>query len=229
MKLRPTVAISTSYTKEGYIRMNPSYLDAIWAAGGMPVFVAYSGDEKKLDGYAEEFDGFLFAGGVDLDPKYYGETVQFDSVEICAERDSFELALFNRVIKTGKPVLGICRGIQLLNVAMGGSLYQHIDGHSQKEKGSERTQRVGVVPGTLLADLTRGKPYIYTNTFHHQAVKAAAPALVPAAYSDDGICECVFLPGHKFFLGVQWHPELLFSFDPDAAALFEAFVNACRG
>jgi putative glutamine amidotransferase len=225
---RPLIAITPSYTKEGYVRMNPAYLDAVWAAGGMPVFVAYSEDEKKLCEYASLFDGFLFSGGVDLDPKYYGETVQFDSVEICAARDTFELALFKHVMETGKPVFGICRGIQTINVAMGGSLYQHIGGHSQKEKGNERTQRVAVTPGTLLSDITGNKPYLMVNTFHHQAVKTPAPALVPAAYSEDGICESVYLPGHRFFLGVQWHPELFFSLDPAAAALFNAFVGACR-
>ncbi len=225
---RPLVAITPSYTKEGYIRMNPVYLNAVWAAGGMPVFVAYTEDEKKLHEYASEFDGFLFSGGVDLDPKYYGETVQFDSVETDPGRDTFELALFARVMETGKPVFGICRGIQTMNVAMGGSLYQHIDGHRQKEKGTERIQRVAVNPGTLLSEITGNKPYLMVNTFHHQAVKVPAPALVAAACSDDGICESVYLPGHKFFLGVQWHPELFFSLDPDAAALFTAFVVACR-
>lgn len=225
---RPLIAITPSYTKEGSIRMNPAYLDAVWAAGGMPVFVAYTEDEKKLREYASEFDGFLFSGGVDLDPKYYGETVQFDSVETDPRRDTFELAHFKNVIETGKPVFGICRGIQTINVAMGGSLYQHIDDHKQKKKGTELTQRVTVTSGTLLSDITGNKPSLMVNTFHHQAVKVPAPALVPCACSDDGICESVYLPGHKFFLGVQWHPELFFSLDPDAAALFAAFVKACR-
>ncbi len=208
--------------------MNPSYLDAVWSAGGLPVFVAYSDEGARLDEYAAAFDGFLFAGGVDLDPKYYGEEISHDKVEICAERDAFELSLFERVIKTGKPIFGICRGIQLLNVALGGSLYQHIDGHSQSAKRSERTQRVSVILGTPLASIVGELPYLDVNTFHHQAVKEIAPPLCAAAHAEDGICECIYLPGHRFFLAVQWHPELFHSLDPAAAALFGAFVGACR-
>lgn len=208
--------------------MKPAYLDAVWAAGGLPVFIAYTGEDKKLCEYADIFDGFLFSGGVDLDPKYYGETVKFDSVEISAERDVFELSLFNKVIKTGKPIFGICRGIQLINVAMGGSLHQHIEGHSQKEKGTELTQCINITPGTLLSEISGGKTSLYVNTFHHQAVKIPAPALKAAAYSGDGICESVYLPGHRFFLGVQWHPELFYSLNPDAYALFCAFIKACK-
>lgn len=225
---RPIIAVTPSYTKEGFVRMNPAYLDAVWDAGGLPVFVAYTVDSGKLAEYAEHFDGFLFAGGVDVDPKYYGESVQFDSVEISAARDSFELALFDEVLKTVKPVFGICRGIQLLNVALGGSLYQHIEGHSQKEKSSVRQQAVSVLPDTPLALIT-GEDKLAVNSFHHQAVKEVAPALRSAAVAGDGICECVYLPGHRFFLGVQWHPELFYTLDPAARALFEGFVDAARG
>ena len=122
---RPAIAITPSYNSDGMIRMRPAYLEAVWDAGGLPVFVSYTSDPAKLDEYARQFDGFLFAGGVDVDPKYYGEQVMFDSVSISEERDSFELELAARVLPTSKPVLGICRGIQLINVAMGGSLYQH--------------------------------------------------------------------------------------------------------
>ncbi|MBQ9081004.1 MAG: gamma-glutamyl-gamma-aminobutyrate hydrolase family protein [Clostridia bacterium] len=223
---RPNIAITPSYTSDNFIRMRPAYLDAVWAAGGLPSFVSYTSDPDKLDQYAADFDAFLFAGGVDVDPKYYGEQVMFDSVTINAERDEFELALAERVIKSGKPVLGICRGIQLLNVALGGSLYQHIDGHSQSEKGNIRTQNVRLAAGTPLSDFADGAEHIQVNTFHHQAVKQVAPPLSAAAWSEDGICEAVYMQGHKFFVGVQWHPELFWQDDTAAEKLFRAFVAA---
>lgn len=224
---RPLIAITPSYTSEGYIRMRPAYLEAVWRAGGLPVFVSYTDDAEKLAGYADCFDGFLFAGGVDLDPKYYGESISHNTVEICPCRDAFELALFDLVKQGGKPVLGICRGIQLLNVAMGGSLHQHIDGHSQRETVGVRTQYVDILPGTPLWEIFGGLPSLMVNTFHHQAVKALAPRLLPAARADDGVCEALYLPDHRFFVGVQWHPELLEQEDRDTSALFYAFVSAC--
>ncbi|NLW74501.1 MAG: gamma-glutamyl-gamma-aminobutyrate hydrolase family protein [Clostridiales bacterium] len=226
MKKRPLIAITPSYSSEGYVKMKPTYLDAVWSAGGMPVFVAYTKNETKLDEYTALFDGFLFAGGVDIDPKYYGEDITSDEVEVCDARDGFELALFERVKKTEKPVLGICRGIQLINVGMGGSLHQHIGGHRQKEGGTVRNQRINVHPDTPLAEISGGRTEMLVNSFHHQAVKEIAPGLRAAAYAEDGICECIYLPGHRFFIGVQWHPELYWHLDRDAAALFETFVRA---
>lgn len=222
---RPVIGISPSVNSEGFIRMKPTYLNAVWAAGGIPVYLAYTEDEKKLDEYADCFDGFLFAGGVDIDPKYYGEKIEFDSVEICPARDDFELALAKRVIPTGKPILGICRGIQLLNVACGGSLYQHIEGHRQE--GNGQPQHTTVLPDTLLYSIVYSGE-IMTNSYHHQAVREVAPTLKPAAFADDGICEAVYMPGHPFFLGVQWHPEMFFEESDSSANIFRAFVRSAQ-
>jgi len=103
MKKRPLIAITPSYSSEGYVKMKPTYLDAVWSAGGMPVFVAYTKNETKLDEYTALFDGFLFAGGVDIDPKYYGEDITSDEVEVCDARDGFELALFVKFSFPGDP------------------------------------------------------------------------------------------------------------------------------
>lgn len=226
MNKRPAIAVTPSYNKDGYIRMNPAYFTSIWKAGGLPSFVAYTDDPAVLDEYVASYDGFLFAGGVDVDPKYYGETVAFDSVEINPVRDSFELALFKKVYASGKPILGICRGIQLLNVALGGSLYQHIEGHSQSAGRGVRTQKTTILPGNRLSDILGGRSELDVNSFHHQAVKTLAPGLVAAAYSADGICEGVSLPDYRYFIGVQWHPELLEG--DDSAALFKSFVESCK-
>ena len=138
---RPLIGITCSKNAEGKIAMSQHYLNSVWEAGAVPVFLAYTTDPAKLAEYAEVFDGFLFGGGDDIDPARYGETVQFDNVEVDADRDAFELGLYEHVKRSGKPVLGICRGLQVLNVAEGGTLYQHIDGHRQDKPGTETEQK----------------------------------------------------------------------------------------
>lgn len=224
---RPIIGIASSKNAQGKIEMSQHYLNAVWEAGALGVFLAYTQDENKLFEYAQLFDGFLFAGGVDVDPVLYGEQIAFDSVEIDAERDSFELALYRHVIATGKPVLGICRGLQLINVAEGGSLYQHIEGHRQDVPGTQTEQKTLVYKGSMLMELIE-KDQIMTNTFHHQNVKALAPTLLPDAESADGYIEAAHKSGHRFCLGVQWHPEIYRQSDPAMQKLFAAFVNACR-
>ena len=221
---RPNIAITTAYD-DGYIKMRPTYLNAVWAAGGRPSYLAYTTDPQKLDEYTEDFDGFLFAGGVDVDPKYYGEEVAFDSVEILPERDEFELAFFQKVLKSGKPILGICRGVQLINV--GGSLHQHIDGHSQEESGRIATHTVKLCGSSPLSKFADGAESIGVNSFHHQAIKDVAEGLEIIALSESGIPEGAWCPEHKFLLGVQWHPEVMVD-DATAKNIFKAFVEACK-
>lgn len=223
--MRPCIAVTTIY-KEKYVYGKESYFNAVFEAGGMPVYLAYTEDEDRLEQYASQFDGFLFSGGVDVDPCHYGEKVTSEKVSISAPRDAFELGLFRHALRTGKPILGICRGVQLINVAMGGSLHQHIEGHSQEQGGAVREQAVTIVGGTPLADMA-GAERILVNSFHHQAVKEVAEGLLPMAWADDGICEGVYCPRHRFLLGVQWHPELFAHLDGVAEALFKRFVEAC--
>lgn len=219
---RPNIAITPSYSK-GYIKMRPTYLNAVWAAGGRPSYVAYTTDPQRLDEYVRDFDAFIFAGGVDVDPKHYGEEVKFDSVEILPERDEFELALFERALKSGKPILGICRGVQLINVAMGGSLHQHIDGHSQEKSGRIATHKVKICGNSLLSKFADGAESIGVNSFHHQAIKDIAPGLEVIAMSETGIIEGAWCPEHKFLFGVQWHPEVMVD-DPVAQNIFRGFI-----
>ena len=224
---RPLIGITCSKTAEGKIAMSQNYLNSVWEAGAVPVFLAYTEDEDKLSEYAQVFDGFLFGGGDDMDPARYGEEKMFDSVEIDADRDAFELTLYRHVKATGKPILGICRGIQLLNVAEGGSLYQHIDGHRQDAPGTTTDQKTIVFEGSMLHELTQ-KSEILVNSFHHQNIKALAPTLTADAESEDGYIEAAHMEGHPFYLGVQWHPEIFRQQDPAMQRVFAAFVNACR-
>ena len=225
---RPLIGVVSS-RDGGKMMMNKTYLDAVWYAGGLPVVLSYNTDPAKLAEYAEIFDGFLYSGGVDVDPVKYGEEKMFDSVEIDSVRDEFEEALFKAVYPTGKPILGICRGIQSINVWLGGSLHQHMDGHRQDVPPEERTHPIRITEGSFFNKLC-GKDEVMVNTFHHQAVKTPAPALTVDALSHDGVIEVVHEEGHRFLLGVQFHPEFYCGKENDdhSGAIFTAFVNACR-
>ena len=225
---RPVVGIVPS--RDGERASIPQrYMDAVWYAGGLPVVLSYTTNPEKLSEYAEIFDGFLFSGGVDVDPVHYGEEKQFDSVEIDEHRDAFEKALFHAIYPTGKPILGICRGIQSINVWLGGTLYQHLDGHRQTEPADVRTHEILIREGSLLHKLC-GKPSVMVNTFHHEAIKTAAPDLSVDAVSPDGFIEAVHEEGHRFLFAIQSHPEFYYSKEDDdhSLAIFTAFVNACK-
>ncbi len=225
---RPIIGITSSKTAEGKIAMSQNYLNSIWEAGAIGVFLAYTQDEEKLAEYAQVFDGFLFAGGDDMDPTLYGEQKMFENVEIDADRDRFELGLYKYVKQTGKPILGICRGIQVLNVAEGGTLYQHIEGHRQTEPGTVTEQKVLVKQGSMLYDLI-GEGEIMVNSFHHQNIKDLAPSLCADAESEDGYIEAAHMPGHTFLFAVQWHPEIYRKSSPAMQKVFSAFADAARG
>ena len=225
---RPLIGVVSS-REGGKMMLNKVYLDAVWSAGGHPVVLAYTTDPEKLAEYAAIHDGFLFSGGVDVDPVLYGEEKAFDSVEIDHERDAFEKGLFSAVYPTEKPILGICRGIQSINVWLGGTLHQHMEGHRQDVPGEERTHPVRIQEGSMLHAFC-GKDEVMVNTFHHQAIKTLAPGLVADAFSADGFVEAVHGEGDRFLFAVQFHPEFYCKKETDdhSFAIFSAFVNACK-
>lgn len=225
---RPLIGLVPSENGERKL-VNQRYLDAIWHAGGLAVMLAYTTDSEKLAEYASIFDGFLFTGGVDIDPVRYGEEKQFDSVEVDTVRDEFEEALFRVIYPTGKPILGICRGIQSINVWLGGTLHQHLDGHRQEGEGEDRTHAILIQEGSMLHKMC-GKTSVMVNTFHHQAVKTLAPALKADAVSPDGFIEAAHEEGHRFLFGTQFHPEFYHQLTDDdhSLAIFTAFIDACK-
>ncbi len=225
---RPLIGVVPSRSDNAaYLKFE--YSNAIWQAGGLPVGLAYTTDPVKLAEYAETFDGFLFSGGVDVDPAEYGEEKQFDSVNVDLERDAFEKALFAVVYPTEKPILGICRGIQSINVWLGGTLRQHIDGHGQSRPMRERTHELNIVEGSMFHRIC-GKTAVMVNSSHHQVVKDLAPALVADAYNQDGYIEAAHQPDRKFLFAVQFHPESYWQMEDDdhSKAIFSAFLEACR-
>lgn len=223
----------------GNIWMLPEYLDAIREAGGVPIVLTPTADETELAAIVTACDGFVFTGGHDLDPSIYGEEILPCCGELSPERDDLETRLLTLLLKEDKPVLGICRGLQLINACMGGTLYQDLprqfrpaDGaeavcHKQGKPYSAPTHTVAVQSGTLLADCLKCHRELKVNTLHHQAIKDLASGLYPSAIAPDGIVEAVECPNKRFFVGVQWHPEYLPSNDI-SRQIFTRLVEEAR-
>ncbi len=203
-------------------------------AGGLPMLIPLGLSEATLRALYDRLDGVLFSGGGDLDPALYGATRHPSLSGVSAERDRTELALARWSAAEAKPFFGICRGQQLLNVALGGTLYRDISEHigalkhtyQCETESTLRPHAVQVEEETRLARLL-DKPVLTVNSLHHQAVRRVAEPLTVSARAPDGLVEAVELPAHQFGLAVQWHPECLLD-APEMLRLFEAFVRAAR-
>lgn len=234
---KPFIGLTPSHDlKSDDLAMRHTYLDAIAHAGGIPVVLPLKATREDLSAIAEELDGIVFIGGPDIHPSRFGEETHANCGNASLIRDALELNLLSITMEQKKPILGICRGIQLLNVALGGTLYQDLPAqwkedfpiaHEQPFHGSVTCHSIDVVPDTLLSAIV-GEEKIQVNSFHHQAVKDVAPALKVCGYAPNHLIEAVELPDYPFFLGVQWHPEYLFSVNAAAEKLFAAFIDACR-
>ena len=200
-----------------------TYLQRIEGAGGVPVVLPPC--VSDLESLIGRLDGVCLSGGPDLDPEAYGARERHEELGPTEPSlDSFELALANAALERGMPLLGICRGAQALNVACGGTLHQHVDGHRQSIPGCQVSHEVEVLAGTRLAGLIGlgGGGWLAVNSFHHQAVDAIGHGLRVAAHAADGTVEAIESTAGGFAIGVQWHAETLAD-----ARLFEALVSAC--
>ena len=211
------------------------YITAVAEAGGSPVLIPSGLNTEALDSLFSRLDGILLPGGVDISiERFSGEFhPKIDGAD--PDRDAVEVALLRNATESGKPFLGICRGFQMVNVALGGTLYTHIQDQMPgaiKHDYDSVTERkllaheVKVKDTTRLADFM-GETKLNVNSLHHQGIKDLAPALCPAAYAPDGLVEAVELPNHPFGMAVQWHPEWLLE-QPVMQRLFRAFVDAAR-
>jgi putative glutamine amidotransferase len=201
---------------------NRVYVDAVLEAGGLPIVLPVVPGESAAD-MLEGLDGLLLSGGGDIEPARYGQrtTAELDGVD--PARDAFELPLVCSALERRLPILGVCRGHQVLNVALGGSLEQHVGlGHREKGRPADVIHHVDVAPHSLLGAVL-GTRSIGVNTLHHQAVVEAGAGLQVVARSDDGLIEGVEGVGDLRVLGVQWHPELLVHL-PEHLALFRWLV-----
>jgi putative glutamine amidotransferase len=200
-----------------------SYVRAIAAAGGVPV-VLPPVDLAGIGSLVAQLAGVCLSGGPDLDPAAYGAEPHPQLGPTWPDLDAYELALARHADALGVPLLAICRGMQTLNVARGGTLRQHVDGHRQGVPCEQPTHTVDVVEDSLLGTLV-DTPRIEVNSFHHQAIADLGSGLRPVAWAGDGVIEAVEAPGARFVLGVQWHAEGLIA-QPEQLALLTAFVEA---
>jgi putative glutamine amidotransferase len=236
----PLIGVTTSTTADGApgptpprAHLNDAYVRAIQQAGGVPVLLPPSLDDQALGALWPRLDGLLLTGGGDVDPGRFGEPRHPTVTEVSGARDRLEIELTERALAARRPLLAICRGIQVLNVALGGSLHQDIASeigtaiaHSQTEPRDRPTHPVKVMgEGTRLGAIL-GAPEVEVNSMHHQSVKRLGRGLRDVAWAPDGVIEGVELSAHPLVLGVQWHPEELVVRDPAAASLFRALVTA---
>lgn len=218
--------------KKDSIWMLPGYLTAVMQAGGCPVILPFSNDDDLINQFAVKFDGFLFTGGHDVSPALYNEKKSKHCGFVYELRDKMESKLFYTLMNMDKPIFGICRGIQLFNVLLGGSLYQDLPteysqsvSHEQKPPYDEPAHCVDIAQNTPLEDLLKVNS-LQVNSYHHQAIKSLSSKLAVMATSEDGLVEAVYMPEKRFVWAVQWHPELSLN-ENSSKALLSAFVKAC--
>jgi putative glutamine amidotransferase len=231
---KPVIAISVpEETREDGVRqwVRDAYVDAVEMAGAMAVLLP-----NRLTSVPAlaRCDGLLLTGGGDFDPAWYGQPPRAALRAVSARRDATEVALVHRANRWGMPILGICRGIQAIAVATGGTLIHDLSRHGhdpsvqhdQTEPRQLATHRVVVEPGSHVARAMGTVAWV--NSFHHQAVDQVPPGWSVSARADDGVIEAIETLGERFAVGVQWHPEDLAAADPGTRALWEAFVKACE-
>jgi len=236
---RPLIGITTARLLNKanihVLSVAEAYVQAVLGAGGLPVLLPLGLDEPTISELLARLDGLLFTGGGDIAPERYGGQPHERVYDVDLDRDRIELSLVDWTARQGKPFLGICRGFQVVNVALGGSLYEDIlDQHAGALKhdyfpGYPRDQLVHPVqltPGSRLASIL-GQTEVQVNSLHHQGVRQVPGVLTTTALAPDGIPEAVELPGHPFGLAVQWHPEWLQAHAP-MRALFRALVEAAE-
>lgn len=233
MKKRPRIGVTPYFNYDtGEEYMPEGYFRGVEHVGGEMVVIHYDTDLSLLPEIVDSLDGVILAGGPDIDPALFGQPVDPDCGRINRQRDDLEIALFAECARRKLPVFGICRGIQLINVAMGGTLIQHVPGrfegavHQQEAHRLELWHDVNVINGTPLAEIYGENARVRTNSFHHQALLDVADGLQVNAIVAEGFPEAVTGTGDQFILGVQWHPEVSYKVDENSRKLFDYFRQA---
>ena len=229
----PRIGITTrTNTKEYLDRWFRNYWWAIVWAGGEPVVLTPENRGWTPEEQIARLDGLFLPGGGDVHPQYFDQPMLgADPADIHVDRDELELGLARAALAADIPILGVCRGLQVLNIAAGGGLLQHVDGH--QSPGEEVVYHpVYVLPDTLLARVLGGDGSVIANTYHHQAVTNTVLATdfqaCAQAMQGPALLEALESPGHRWVLAVQWHPERFFELDPIHRGLFTAFIRATR-
>ena len=213
------------------IYVNRDYVSSILRAGGTPILLPIIPDLEAMCQQVEAVDAILISGGQDVHPHHYKEEPSHLLESACLERDDYETAVIKHAVQLQKPIFGVCRGMQLINVVFGGSLYQDIATyfpspsfqHNQKFKKEDPSHTVDIEQNSWLS-LVFEKEGILANSFHHQAIKDLAPGFRVSAWAKDGVIEGIEKIDGSFAVGVQWHPEMMTEQHPDMHKLFCAFV-----
>ncbi len=232
----PKIGITTFNQKNPkngapYTALSDNYISAVTRTGGLPYLIPILTEDAQLDAYAADMDGFIFSGGIDVSPSFYGENPHPKLGDTSLVLDRCQIPLMKKIIAARKPFLAICRGNQVLNVACGGTLYQdnslHGDQvlkHIQATDRGDYSHQVSFSPGTTFHRLFGDK--VWTNSYHHQSVKELGQGLVICGRADDGIIEAIELEDYPCGLGIQWHPEVMFPAEDSMRPLFEELIKA---
>ncbi len=219
------------YSALPWYALRQNYCEAVAAAGGLPLPLPHH--PELAEAYLDRLDGLIVTGGAfDVDPTLFGAATRHQTVKLKTRRTQFEMAAVKGALDRDMPLLGICGGEQLLAVALGGTLIQHIPDevpapllHEQPNPRTEPGHLVRIAAGTLLHRIA-GAESVAVNSAHHQAVKQLPTGVIVNAAAEDGVIEGIEVPDRRFCLGVQWHPE--YAISPPDAAIFHAFIEACR-
>ena len=236
--MKPVIGIIPLFDEEkDSIWMVPGYMDGIRRAGAVPMILPLVCDQADLRQIKSMCSGYLFTGGHDVDPSLYGEEKTGLCGPACMERDRLEQNVFRMAWEDHKAVLGICRGLQLINVLMGGTLFQDLPSefqgtccieHHMKPPYSRVCHQVELVQGGPLCKLL-GRNSMGVNSYHHQGIKKLAPGLKATAVAEDGLVEGIYAPDREYIQAVQWHPEFMSSGDADAGKIFRSFIEGSKG
>lgn len=236
--MKPIIGLALSNrvkSKKTYSVINNDYIKAVQKAGGVPILIPFSDNIENIKMLTDKIQGIIFTGGEDISPLTYNEDPIKEVECIIEERDRFELELFKEVYEKKIPILGICRGLQIINVALGGNLYQDIytqisdcNGHSPKHVSrSNLYHSVKIEKGTKLFDIFKTED-LKVNSFHHQSVKKLGSDLKITAVSNDGIVEGIETLTEKYLVAVQWHPENLVQRHGEFLKLFQSLIDNAK-
>ncbi|WP_277587525.1 gamma-glutamyl-gamma-aminobutyrate hydrolase family protein [Psychrobacillus antarcticus] len=231
--MKPIIGITTEVKDDGSYFMPPVYANAIIQAGGIPILIPLV-PEEDIDELSKRLDGLFVTGGEDIDPSYYNEVPHVHLKQITPLLDEMEYKLIQKMLDLDKPYIGVCRGLHMLNIVRGGSLYQSI--HSQREEPvmqhlqkairTHRSHPVILEKNNRLYDLLQEEEF-KVNSFHHQAVNKVGEGLEVIAKATDGIIECIVSRDHSFVFGFQWHPEeFATAGDEPSKRIFKAYIDA---
>lgn len=234
--MKPVIGITSNIRDERLLTTGMDNVHSITKVGGAPVVLPNIVEEDAIDRMVQVLDGLLVTGGGDIDPTLFGEEPLPQLGEICPDRDYFEMKLIIKCLEQNKPILGICRGCQILNVTIGGDMYQDIYSqlskpllqHYQKAPRYHSSHYIEIAEGSQLNRIF-GRKRIKVNSYHHQAVRTIGKGFAECAVSADGIIEAFESEECRFAIGVQWHPENMMRRNDEASTkLFKAFIQACR-